>query len=111
MFQTLLGLTCVTRLPVGLTHLRNHKFRYIVCDSLSSIYDCFEATETTKHYLLHYSNFIHERYSLLKDIDTIIPNFLSIDYNSFTQLLLYDDRNIIFIYYQRKRFDNPLALH
>ena len=62
-----LDLTYLNRLRVGLSHFRDHKFRHHFHDSLSPIRDCGKATETTKHYLLHCSNFMYERRSLLQN--------------------------------------------
>ena len=52
-----LGLTYLTRLRVGLSHLREHKFRHNFRDSLNPICNCSNAIESTKHYLHHCSNF------------------------------------------------------
>ena len=56
-----LGLTYLTRLFVGLIHLREHKFRHDFRYSLSPICNCGNAIESIKHYLLHCSNFRNER--------------------------------------------------
>ena len=77
-----LGLVDLTKLRLGLSHLRNHKYRRNICDSLSPICDCGEAVETPKHYLLPCSNFIHERQSLQQNIEKINPTFLTMNDNS-----------------------------
>ena len=77
-----------TRLRIGLSDWRNYKFRLSLSDLLVPICDCGEATETPKYYLLHCPNFIHERQSLLQNIEKINPIFLSMNENSLTKLLL-----------------------
>ena len=65
-----LGLTYLTRLRVGLSHLREHKFRHNFRDSLNPICNCGSGIESTKHYLLHCSNFKNERQTLLQNVRT-----------------------------------------
>ena len=52
-----LGLTYLTRLQVGSTHLREHKFRHNFLDSLNPICNFRNTIESAKHYLPHCSNF------------------------------------------------------
>ena len=52
-----LGLTYLTRLQVGSSHLREHKFRHNFLDSLNPICSFRNAIESGKYYLLHCSNF------------------------------------------------------
>ena len=89
-----LGLTYLTRLRVGLSHLREHKFRHNFRDSLNPICNCGNAIESTKHYLLHCSNFKNERQTLLQNIRTVNPNLLSINEDALTHLLLYGDNTL-----------------
>ena len=60
-----LGLSHLTRLHVGLNHLREHIFRHNFWDSLNQICNCGNAIESTKHDFLHCSIFKNERQSLL----------------------------------------------
>ena len=52
-----LGLTYLNRLHVGLSHSCEHKFRHNFLDSLNPTCNCDIVIESTKHYLLHCSNF------------------------------------------------------
>ena len=113
-----LGLIYLTRLCVGLDHLREHKFQ----DSLNPISNCGNAIESTKHYLLHCSNFKNERFSLLQNVRIVNPDFLSMNKDFLTHLLLYGDNTLTdntntfllnsFIEYitSTKRFNDPLIL-
>ena len=86
-----LGLTYLTGLLVGLSHLREHKFRYNFWDSLNPICNCSSSIESTKQYLLHYllHNFKSERQTLSQNVRQANLNCLSIYEDALTHLLLY----------------------
>ena len=44
------GIKPLTRLRLGLSHLRDHKFRYCFQDTLNPLCDCGNDTETTTHF-------------------------------------------------------------
>ena len=50
------GLTLLTRLRLGLSHLRDHKFRYNFQDCVSPMCSCGQDIETSTHFLLHCPN-------------------------------------------------------
>ena len=50
------GLKLITRLPIGLNHLRFCKFKQSFQDTLNPICNCGNV-EATVHYLIHYPNF------------------------------------------------------
>ena len=54
------GLKLITRLRLGLSHLRFHKFEHSFQDTLNPICNC-GIVETTVNYLLHCPNFSNER--------------------------------------------------
>ena len=95
-----LGLTYLTRLRFGLSHLR--------------------VIEPTKHYLLHCSNFKNERQILLQNVRNVTPNLLSMNEDALTHLFLYGDNALTdntntFLLYSvikyitsTKRFNDPL---
>lgn len=82
-----LGLTYLTRVRLGLSHLPDHKFCHNFRDLVSLTFGSGEVTETAKHYPLHCSNFIRKKQSLMQIIEKINPNFLSMNENSLTVLL------------------------
>ena len=86
-----LGLTYLTGLLVGLSHLREHKFRHNFWDSLNPICNCSSSIESTKQYLLHYllHNFKSERQTLSQNVRQANLNCLSICEDALTHLLLY----------------------
>ena len=46
------GIKLITRLRLGFSHLREHKFRHNFQDTLNPICSCGENIETTTHYLI-----------------------------------------------------------
>ena len=79
------GIKLITRLRLGFSHLREHKFRHNFQDTLNPICSCGENIETTTHYLLHCPNYLNERTTLWNNLQNIDENIL--DRNYF--LLLY----------------------
>ena len=114
-----LGLTYLARLSL-LSQSREHKSRLNFRDSLNPICNYGNAIESVEHYLLHCSNFKNGRHSLLKNVGNINPNFLSINEDALTDLLLHgnntltDNTNtfllnpVIEYITSTKRFNNPL---
>ena len=64
------GIKLLTRLRLGLSHLRDHKFRHCFQDTLNPLCDCGNDTETTTHFFLHYPSFHTPRKTLLNNIRT-----------------------------------------
>ena len=70
------GIKHFTRLRLGLSHLRDQKFKLGFFDSLNPICCCELDIETTCHYLLHCPNIRNERSDLLNIVSTINKNNL-----------------------------------
>ena len=47
------GIKLLTRLRLGLSHLRDHKFRHCFQDTLNPLCDCDNDTETATHFIAH----------------------------------------------------------
>ena len=62
------GLTFLTRLRLGLSHLRKHKFKYSFQDSINPLCSCSLDVELTIHYFFHCPLFTRERHTLLNTI-------------------------------------------
>ena len=77
------GIKLITRLRLGFSHLREHKFRHNSQGTLNPICSCRENIETTTHYLLHCPNYLNERMTLWNNLQKltkislieIIPDF------------------------------------
>ena len=71
------GIKLLTRLRVGLSHLREHKFRHNFQDSLDPFCICGRHIETTIHFFLHYSNYWNQRKTIFEKISNIKPFLLN----------------------------------
>ena len=116
------GLKLLTRLRLGLSHLRYHKFKHNFLDTINPLCSCGSDIETTLHFLLYCPNFMECRNTLLSEIseinselitrnDLALIETLYFGDNSFSQ---YDNSRILdatiefIITY--KRFDDPLLV-
>ena len=115
-----LGIKYLTRLRIGFSHLKEHKFRHNFQDSVDPMCSCGSGTETTKHFLLHCPNFHLQRQTLFDKIATIDSNILTENEESIVNTLLFGKLNsensfnkailnasIDFIL-STERFNNPL---
>ena len=116
------GLKNLTRLRVGLSHLRTHKHQYNFSDTSSKYCSCRDnLPETVEHYLLHcpiYSLLRRELFGNLR-LNVSLLTFTSSTYTC--NLLLYGNpcydfhtnKNIleltISFIISSKRFDSPLS--
>ena len=91
MFLKSKGLTFLTRFPVGLNHLREHKFKHSFLDTLNPICICSFDVETLYHFFLHCPKFANERQNLLLKIERIFPDIFKKTDASVTSLLHYDN--------------------
>ena len=65
------GIRLITRLRVGMGHLREHRFKHNFQDCLNPICSCGLDIESTSHFLLHCSTFNDERCTLLSTLNKI----------------------------------------
>ena len=84
-----LGIEYLTRLRVGFSHLKEHKFRHKFQDSIDLMYNCGSGIETTTHFFLHCANFNTQRQTLFDKIATIGTNILTENNNSIVSVLLF----------------------
>ena len=88
------GIKHITRLRLGLSHFRDHKFKHGFLDSLNPICSCGLDVETTCHYLLHCPNFTNERSILLNIVSTINESSSTSSDPSAVKLLLNGDESL-----------------
>ena len=82
----------LSRLRLGLSHLRKHKFKHSFQDSLNPFCSCGKGeVETSSRYLLHCSNYSEERLALLNTIRNIDMSILQLSDSKFTSVLLFGD--------------------
>ena len=71
------GIKLLSRLRLGLSHLREHKFKHSFPDSLNHFCSCGKGgVETSFNNLLHCSNYSDERLALLNTIRNIDMSIL-----------------------------------
>ena len=87
--HNLQGIKFLTRLRLGLSHLREHKFKHSFQDLLNPLCKCGAEVESTTHFLLHCPIYSNDRSSLLSTIRNIDCKLLKITDSSLTQTLLY----------------------
>ena len=83
------GIRLITRLRLGMSHLREHKFKHNFQDCLNPICSCGLDIESTSHFLLHCPSFNVERYTLLSTLNKIDCKLLELTKSSLSQTLLY----------------------
>ena len=65
------GLKLMTRLRLGLSYLRYHKFKHNFLDTINPLYSCGCNIETTLHFFLYCPNFMECRNTILSNISEI----------------------------------------
>ena len=71
------GFKLLTRLRLGFSHLRDHKFRHGFRDILNPLCPCSIETETTTHYFLRCHFYNANRSALMNELNEIDSSFLS----------------------------------
>ena len=110
----------LTRLRLGLSHLREHKFNHNFQGTINPLCFCSLKSESTTRYFLRCQNFTDLCKCLMNELIKINSCILTLDEKSLTKLLLcgdgrYDSKknkslilaSINFIY-SSKRFDGQL---
>ena len=82
------GICLITRLRLGLSHLREHKFKYGFQDTLNPLCSCGNDVESTEHFLLHCPQFVNERRTLLSTLGNFNCSLLENTSKVLTQTLL-----------------------
>ena len=84
-----IGIKLITRLRLGLSHLRDHKFKHDFLDCLNPICCCGKYIETTVHYLLDCPIFSDKRSIFLNNIRSIDENILSASDSEISEMLVF----------------------
>ena len=115
-----IGIKLLTRLCLGFSHLREHKFKHNFQDTLNPLCSCSIEVESTSHYFLRCHFFDALRVTLMNDLKKIDSDLPTLRNENLTNILLYgnqiyDDKTnqIILMHIIRyiknsQRFDEPL---
>ena len=88
-----LGVKYLTRLIIGFSHLKEHKFKHNFQDSMDLMCSCNSCVITTIHFSLHCTNFNTQRQTLFVKIVTIDANILSENGDSIVNSFLFGKPN------------------
>ena len=114
------GVKLITRLRLGLSHLRERKFKHNFQDSINPLCNYGHDIESTTHYLLHYTLFANERSTFFNTLSSLDCNLLHNTDSTLTQTLLFgntsfkSNKNLKILIattdyiLSTKRFDEPL---
>ena len=86
-----MGIKLLTRLRLGFSHLREHKFRHNFRDTLNPTCACSLQPENTNHFLLHCHNYDNLRLTLMNDLNIIDTTISSLNETNLVDLLLFGD--------------------
>ena len=78
---------------LGLSHLRERKFKHSFQDNLNQFCNCGCEIETTAHFPLHCLQFYTERNTLLNKIKSIYTSTLNQNNSNFSKTLVFGDPN------------------
>ena len=90
------GIQLLTRLRLGLSHLRDQKFKHNFQDFHNPICNSGEDMETSCHYLLHCSLYTNGRLALLNGIQGIENSILELTYSHIVKFSFMEENSWIF---------------
>ena len=88
------GVKLITRLRLGLRHLRENKFKHNFRDSINPFCNCGHDTECTAHYLLHSPLFANERRTCFSILSSLDCNLLDNTNSTLRQTFLFGNKSI-----------------
>ena len=88
------GIKLLTRLRVGLSHLREHNLKRTFQDTLNRTTNYGKDTETSSHYLLHCADNLRERTILLNTVSCIVPDISDLNNPQLSEILLYGNKDL-----------------
>ena len=86
-----LGDRLLSRLHLGFSHSREHKFRHNFADTVNPLFSCSLETEDTEQYFLRCQNNLSFCTTLMHDLNNINTAIVSLNSNDLLRLILYGD--------------------
>ena len=114
-----IGITYLTRMRVGFSHVRYHKFKHGFLDAIHPLCSCSTGIENTVHYFLYCPKFSTARHIFLNEIAIVNRSTIDQDEIKIIQTFLYGnptysvndklilDASIKYIL-ETKRFEGPI---
>ena len=87
--QNIMGIKLVTRLHLGLSHLREHKFKHSFQDTLNLLCICRMDVESSTHFLLQCPLYINGRRTFMRNLNRINPQISQTSLQLLTNTLLF----------------------
>ena len=84
-----IGIKLIIRLRLGFRHLREHKFKHNIQDTLHTVCSCSIEVETNSHYFLPCHFFDTLRATLMNDLSNVDSDLLTFKDENLTNILLY----------------------
>ena len=72
-----MGLKLLTRIRIGFSHLKEHKFKHNFQDSVDPLCSCGNDIESTVHFFLHCPNFTTQRQTLLDKLKSFNASIMT----------------------------------
>ena len=88
------GICLITRLRIGLSRLRERKFKHGFQDKLNPLCTCGNDVESAEHFLLHCPQFANERRTLLSTLGNFNCSLLENTSNVLTQTLFFGNTSL-----------------
>ena len=90
------GLMLLTRLRLGLSHLKEHKFNHNIRDCANPLCPCSLEIESPSDFFLHYYYYIDIWKTFVRELQSVDENILNQSDNEIVELLLYSNKNFNF---------------
>ena len=87
------GLKLLTRLLVGFSHLREHKFKHNFQDTLKPSCPCSLEAEDTYHFFMPCQNFSNQRNVLFNDLNSVNSEILKMSEKEIVQVFLLGNKS------------------
>ena len=87
--KNIMGIKLITRLRLGLCHLRKHKFKHSFQDTLNPPCNCGMDVESSTHFLLQCPSYINERCTLMSNLNRTNPQISQTSLQLLTNTLLF----------------------
>ena len=103
-----LGLKLLTRLRIGFSHLKEHKFKHSFQDSVDPLCSCGNDIESTVHFFVHCPNFTTQRRTLLNKLKSINASIMTENEIYLSERSYLEDQTLI-IQLTKKLLMQPLV--
>ena len=89
------GVVLLSRLRVGFSHLKEHKFRHNFADTVDPFCNCrSNSIETTQHFLMHCSDYSNDRLVMFNNLLRLDISLLPLNPRTLYKILLFGDSKL-----------------